>query len=257
MIQKLTMAKSGKSKKTSLSFLKVLYAPLILLALNVNTSFADKTPPKNHPAADAVRAIAELFYTPFEDYPFTDGGLCIDTGVFQVLINVYLRSPDGATAPTLQKICIDRPSDGELSIHWELGPTDNAKLFVLAGENEDIVKSHDFWEVGIPSELMSSKKLKLDELIFEREGGIDLKINGNNARIEIKGVDISATIPNSKLPGFLTQDIGISAFQVDENDVFTAEINDSLFDIPISAVGDFGPGDQLSLDVLGFTFRIH
>ena len=43
---------------------------------------------------------------------------------------------------------------------------------------------------------------------------------------------------------------------VDEHDLFTAKLSAPLFDIPVSAVGDIGPDDPLTLDILGIRFKV-
>ena len=122
-------------------------------------------PPQDHTAADTVRQITNLMYAPFADYPFTDDGICIDPAPLQVMANVYFRTADGST-PTIESFCIRRPADGDLEIRWSLGPTPEAALLVAVGENEEIVRSHDFWHVAIPQSGPCSQKMKLDEADF-------------------------------------------------------------------------------------------
>jgi hypothetical protein len=238
-----------------------------VMMLAVSICSADELNPcaplPSHTAATAVREIANLFYAPFADYPFTPQGVCIEPGLLQVLINVYLRTDDN-TAPVLESLCISGGAPGDLSIRWSLGPTPEASLMILAGENEDIVKSHDFWHIRIPTKMMCSEKIDLQELVFEREGGVDLHIDSygeadgqNAASIFVHGVTLSANLPGSKIPAFLTQDVGIDSLMVSAQDEFTANFSAPLFDIPIAAVGDVGAGDPLSLDIFGIHFKIH
>lgn len=211
--------------------------------------------PQDHTAADTVRQITDVIYAPFADYPFADDGLCIDPKPLQVLADVYLRGADGSV-PQIESLCINRPSDGNLQIRWTLGPTPEATLMVLAGENEEIVRSHDFWHVAIPQSVACSQKLQLEEAVLERDGGIDLILTGDSAEIRVHGVSVSINLPNSKIPSFLTHDIGVDAFLVNEQDQFTAKLSAPLFNIPISAVGDIGPDDALTMNILGFRFKV-
>jgi hypothetical protein len=251
------MAIGGKTRKLAsrLSGLLTGASLSLCVVFTASTGFAGDTPPANHPAADAVRQIVETFYAPFADYPFQSDELCVNPHFFQVFIDAYLRTLDYSSAPELQKICISRPTEGELTIRWELGPTDEAKMFLLAGENEEFVRDHDFWHVAVPYDV-TSQKVQLNELVLEREGVIDLKNDGKSASVEISGISISMTFANSKIPGFLTQDVGLDSCEVDENDLFTAHVSAPLFNIPIEAVGDVGPGDELDLNIFGFNFRI-
>ena len=172
-------------------------------------------------------------------------------------MNVYLRGADGSDAPSLESFCITQPAPGILRIRWSLGPTPEAALLVASGQNEEIVKSHDFWHIAVPEGLICSQKINFQELVFEREGGLDVRINGNNSEIRIYGVTASATFPGSKLPGFLTDGIGLDAFIVNEQDLFTAKLSLPFFDIPVTAVGDVGPDDPLSINLLGIRFKVH
>lgn len=226
----------------------------VLASLN---AYADSgcPAPQDHTAADTVRQITNVIYAPFADYPFTDDGLCIDPKPFQVLADVYLRGADGSV-PRIESLCINRPSDGNLQIRWTLGPTPEATLMILAGENEEIVRSHDFWHVAVPQSVACSQKLQFEEAVLERDGGIDLILNGDSAEIRVHGVSVSIHLPNSKVPSFLTQDIGVDAFLVNEQDQFTAQLSAPLFNIPISAVGDIGPDDSLTMNILGFRFKV-
>ena len=158
-----------KAKKRN--FLLALVLSFSGLAHAADSCGGGSAPPQNHTAADAVKAIAEAIYAPFADYPFKPEGICIDPAGLQVFANVYFHTTDGST-PTIESFCITRPTDGDLRIHWTLGPTPEASLLVASGQNEDIVRSHDFWHVAIPA-VICSKTMQLNELVMERDGGLD------------------------------------------------------------------------------------
>src|SRR5580658_279574 len=94
---------------------------VFLMMLGISVCQADGSPRCGplppHTAATAVREIANLFYAPFADYPFTADGICVDPGLFQVMLNVYFRTADN-TAPLLQSLCLSSSSPGELSLRW-------------------------------------------------------------------------------------------------------------------------------------------
>ena len=91
---------------------------------------------------------------------------------------------------------------------------------------------------------------------WNETAGSTIILHGNNAEISVHGISLNAEIDKPKIPKFLTEGIGVSSLVVTENDVFEANFTAPIFNLPISAIGDFGPQDPLSIDVLGIRFRI-
>ena len=182
------------------------------------------------------------------------GDGCAPPEVMQTLIDGMFKTRAGVS-PKIKSFCVRSDGGDDVRVDWEFGPTPSEQTRIRAGLSDPNTFSQDIWEVKTPEGLLDFDDASIDQLDFERVGGLRIVNRPHQAEVRIAGVSFSGTAQGA--PGILTRHLSVTKLLLKDGDLFQATIEAPFFNIPIKVDGKPNLGEINSIRVLGHRFQVN